>query len=787
MNTHRSLALTLAVASLLSAVTARADVTLETNNLRLVIAAEGVVKSLVAKDTGAEYAWTNEPGPVAVVYRGGEPSADYRAILADASNEIAFADNEAPVYHGGEALPANGVALEGDRLTIHFAKCDVVAVYKVKTTPTYLALELVSLDGGPIDRIDLLHLRVKRLPYLGMWINAAYDDRFGVCLCAGNVKTNAGMNRHEGYVDMQAMAEHEVTLVGTTAVLFGFDWHADKDFLDPQSDFLDKMEIVERDFGMPSGAKRRRLPIQRESYISGTPTPKNIDQHIDLAKRLGYSIVEVQWEAFSTGPGHFKFKSPFDRGVADLKAMTDKIRAAGLHASLHLHFNKTTIHDSYVTPVPDDRLHARRRFTLAEPIDAKAETILVREKPEGCDLKDGQRLLKIGKELVQYKSYTSQPPFAFQGCQRGHLNTTAAAHAPGDTAGLLDVDDWWLFIRYDQTTDIQEETARRIAEIYEATGPYDFMYFDGSEDVHWPYWYHVSNSAYQVYRLWKREPLACEAACNTHFGWHMSTRGNAYDGVEIKDFKDFVHKIACRSAPAAMCDFTRINFGWLYPVREIAPDILEYVASRGAAWDCATSLLVYPEDLQAVPGSRWEDGIAVLRRWEEARRGGRITEAERRMLRTLDPSLYRFISCRIQERAWAGVPTEPGLSDAQRKQLMTLDQEHHLLVNETGGCEVVPIDEIGDVAGGKVRAYRFRRAPSPKDTWVLLWAVKGSLDLRLNIPSERLAAMQSPGKPLPTRTDGKDTIIRVGNRMYLRLPSMKDDDVDSLMRRVRAE
>ena len=45
---------------------------LHTDNLRLEIRSDGVVKSLAAKPSGAQYAWTAEPGPVATVYRGGK-------------------------------------------------------------------------------------------------------------------------------------------------------------------------------------------------------------------------------------------------------------------------------------------------------------------------------------------------------------------------------------------------------------------------------------------------------------------------------------------------------------------------------------------------------------------------------------------------------------------------------------------------------------------------------------------------------------------------------------------
>ncbi len=45
------------------------------------------------------------------------------------------------------------------------------------------------------------------------------------------------------------------------------------------------MEIVERDFGMPAGAKNRRSPMQDYSYLWCYPTPGDVDQYIALAQR----------------------------------------------------------------------------------------------------------------------------------------------------------------------------------------------------------------------------------------------------------------------------------------------------------------------------------------------------------------------------------------------------------------------------------------------------------------------------------------------------------------------
>ena len=130
-------------------------------------------------------------------------------------------------------------------------------------------------------------------------------------------------------------------------------------------------------------------------------------------------------------------------------------------------------------------------FTLAAPLDEQSTTIQVFENPRGSTMENERRFLQLEDELVTYESYTTDPPYRFLGCRRGALDTHASAHRKGLKLGLLDVDDWPLFIRFDQRTDIQAEVAKRIAPLYNEPG-FRFAYFDGAEDVHYPYWFTTS-------------------------------------------------------------------------------------------------------------------------------------------------------------------------------------------------------------------------------------------------------------------------------------------------------
>lgn len=725
----------------LASANALAQVVLESRNLRLEIGADGTLKGLAARASAAEYAWLERPAPVARVYRGGQ--------TAVASQE-AFGEDQAPVYRGGQSFPATSAALAGDRLTLRFAGAGVTAVYHVTRRPDYLAFRLVELQGDPIDRIDLVRLAVKRLPHLAPWIDAAYDDRFGVCLCAGNIRTNAGLEQHGQHVELTAVAEKAVALEGTTAVLFGFEG--------TRESFLDAMEVVERDFQMPPGARNRRSPVQDYSYLWCHPTPENIGEYVKLAQRAGLRAVLFSYTSFSKGAGHFVWNDRYPGGMADLKKVADAIRAAGLKAGLHIHYSKAARTDPYVTPVPNERFHKLRTFTLSADVDAQSPVLPVQEDPAGATRDEGRRVLKIGKELVSYTDYTRGPPYRFTGCERGHLKTAAAAHQAGDRADLLDVDDWVLFIRFDQATDIQDETARRIAAIVRETGPYDILYFDGAEDVHDPFWRHVAGAQDRVYRLLDPAPAVCEAAMSSHFSWHIVSRGNAYD-VPGDRIKSFTHRVPCRTAPVRAAECTRVNFGWVFDFyKDMGPDDLEYLLSRGAAWDCPFSIRV-PDLTKVAANPRAEDCLDVIKTWEDARIGRKLTPGQKQMLRTVDPKDHEFI------KTWHAVLLDSRVKTWKDQPFA--DQEHHLFVNEKGEYELVPIKPLAPMAGGKVKAYAFQREGRPGDTYVLLWATGPDVELRLALAPEQVTLMRRFGKPLSLKAESGRTVVPVGSRRYL--------------------
>ena len=160
-----------------------------------------------------------------------------------------------------------------------------------------------------------------------------------------------------------------------------------------------------------------------------------------------------------------------------------------------------------------------------------------------------------------------------------------ADHERGRKGGILDISEFGARSVYiDQRTDLQDEIAEKIAEIYNLG--FTFAYFDGSEGTNAPYDFHIPNAQYRVYSRFTTPPLFCEGAAKSHFSWHMLSGGNAFDVFSAEVFKARIREFPLEEAPRMRCDFTRLDFGWWNGGDlNLQADMIEYATSKAAAWD----------------------------------------------------------------------------------------------------------------------------------------------------------------------------------------------------------
>jgi len=630
-------------------------------------------------------------------------------------------NNEIKLMHPNKrtVFQANRVKQEENKLIVGFELLPWEAVVEYKIAPKYISFQLsdyrikqedfsrgpsstsLDMDLPPVYEFRLLQLPVKSRKNFGEWLNVVWDETVAVNVLATSPFTRIDGEKRKNHVILTADVMRDIRLKNCGAALIVSD----------AEELLDAIASVEEDYNLPRGVESRRSgKLNTSVYWTANANPENIEEHIAYAKQAGFRMMlfylssiykdEGLWEY----NGDFAFWETYPNGLEDVREMLRKVKEAGITPGIHFLHTHIGSKSHYVTPVADHRLHLNRYFTLARSLGIEDDTIYVEQNPEGAAMHPKRRVLEFGGELISYEGYSTEWPYCFTGCVRGHWDTLVKEHEIGTIGGILDISEFGGTSTYlDQESSLQDEIAEKLAETYNAG--FEFAYFDGSEGTNAPFEIYVPYAQYRVYRKFEKTPIFCEGAAKAHFSWHMLSGGNAFDVFPSAIFKDGIAKYPAAEAPSMAKDFTRVDFGWWCYYQDTQPDIFEYGTSRAAAWDCPVTMQENQEVFQSNP--RTGDNFEVLRRWED-----------------------------VRQKGW--------LTAEQKLQLQDLGQEHILLINENQKYELVPYDRIETAASGStdVTAYAFERNGK---VYVVCWHTTGSGKLWLPIAADQICYEEEIG------------------------------------------
>ena len=697
------------------------DIILENKQFRLTVSSGCIAKSLIHEASGQECLEASEE---VALFSVTQPRPF--------NNEVKLAyPNKRTVFQ------ANRLRREGDRLIVGFEITPYEAVIRVKITEDYMTFRLedfivhptdyghLRITPPPVESFRLLQLPVKHRENFGQWLNVCWDDAVAVNVLATSPYETIDSEKRKNSRILTADATRGIRLRGTEAALIVTDSNA----------LLDAIDVLEQDYGLPRGVQSRRSgKLRISSYATRGLTPENVDEHIRRCKQCGFGMMTIYYTELCKAEryyycGDYDLKPEYPEGLESIRNMLQKIKAAGIIPGFHFLHTHIGLKSRYVTPVADHRLHKTRYFTLARPLTAEDTTVYVQEDPEGSILAEGCRVLQFGGELISYDGFSPERPYCFTGCTRGHLNTCVTEHPLGQVGGILDVSEYGASSCYlDQNSDLQEEIAAKLAKIYDLG--FEYIYFDGSEGTNEPYAYHVSSAQYRTWKQMGKAPLYAEGAAKTHFSWHMLSGGNAFDTFRPPVFKEMIRKHPASEAVRMRQDFTRLNFGWwsLF-VNETQPDHWEYGSAMAAAWDCPATVNGNLEQFRA--NARTEDLLEVLRRWEDVRVNGLLTQEQKEMLR--------------QSRG----------------------QEYILLINEEKEYELVPYEQL-ETPDGRLRAFLFERQGQRHAVY---WHTCGNGTVKLNAEVELREELYQPAR--------KASTLPVDRRRYIRT-DLPTEEVKSL-------
>lgn len=529
---------------------------------------------------------------------------------------------------GGQRQPATALSVAGDRWTVRFGD-QAAAELEVRGAGEQIDVKLVKVTGQP-DEVTFARLVLQPGATAAPNGLLNYPDQT-VGVIAGSVQTYARSALGKTSCTVSATAHAEADLTGCACALLAA----------PTDRAAAAIAAAEERHGIPLGIKAKQGEANRRSYlmIHGV-SQANADQVVEWASRahLGQVLLlHGTWGSYAHGyavPERY-----FPDGLAGLKAVVDKFHAAGVLVGAHCFATKIPKNADRVHPVPDKRLYQDLETALAADVAADGTDLQVAGDLTDWPRPTGTRDLLIDDEIIIYESCSDRPPWTFRNCRRGAYGTVPAAHRQGARVAHLATDESRGIFIIDQNTTLLDEHAGQLAATYNGAG-FDWIYFDGAEDVPPPRWMNYSRGKLAVLNKLHRPPVTVESAAHGPFCWHLDTRTGQRDYYWISPSpKDEVDDAALNSVARARRSYMVPDLGW-FPIsgasggrggRGFTPlDDIEYVFGKAAATDSIVSVLCTVDGLLAHP--HLDAALDIIGRYERMRLERRVDERTRELL-----------------------------------------------------------------------------------------------------------------------------------------------------------
>jgi hypothetical protein len=247
-------------------------------------------------------------------------------------------------------------------------------------------------------------------------------------------------------------------------------------------------------------------------------------------------------------------------------------------------------------------------------IDAAQKTIEVRSPEYFDEQKENYlRTVKIGKELIRYKSVTATQPYTLLDCQRGAFGTTASAHRAGDVAGKLFDHSYQVFF---PNFDMQREVALNLAGFLNDTGV-DHIDFDGHEGGL------ASGQGDYALAVFAKDVLDQVAhglingtSTSKTFYWHI---GSYYNWGEPWNggFKESMQQYRIDNQALFDRNYMPHMLGWYLLTENTTLAEMEWMLARAAGYGAGFAMVARPRALRTNPLT--PALLDAIREWEAAR------------------------------------------------------------------------------------------------------------------------------------------------------------------------
>jgi hypothetical protein len=532
---------------------------------------------------------------------------------------------------GGAEQGASAAERRGDLVRLSFASTGTKADLRLTAHRRHFTIEVVGVEGPAIESLAFIDVPLK--------LRGTPEEPFAICLLALNLRTN--VEEIPGPATrLRAVCVPRFGMAGARVALVACPSAAMREVL--KEAVSEAPDLPRSPLGGPWALDAE---ANRDSYLFnfGGLTEKTVDEWIAAARAIGFTQIDFH------GGSSFRFgdcrpdPATYPMGFESLKAVIDRLHAAGIKAGLHTYAFFIDKGCSWVAPVPDPGLGKDAALTLAEPLAPGSTEVVVREPTKDLSATTGffvrnSATIQVGDELIVYGGVRKEAPFAFTGCRRGAHGTTPRAHERG--ARVDHLKECFGLFAPDGDSKLLEEVAARTAEAFNRCG-FDMIYLDAldGEDVLGGAengWHYGSKF---VFEIWKRleRPAMMEMSTFHHHLWYVRSRMGAWDHP-TRSHKRFID-IHCEANLDLARRFLPGQLGWWavktwsgHQGEPTFPDDIEYLCGKALGHGTGLSLMgIDPGTLRSVPAYGRLAGI--FRDYQALRTPGAISEGVKARLR----------------------------------------------------------------------------------------------------------------------------------------------------------
>jgi len=441
-------------------------------------------------------------------------------------------------------------------------------------------------------------------------------------------RTNDRIIENWGHERFVAPAYNDGGVVGSKIALFGC-------LTDNTLSTIGEIEIEE---GLPhpevDGEWVKTSPVINSSYLIMDFTEATIDECLEYVKKSGFNYL-YHGHPFSSW-GHFLLiEEQFPNSWDGMKTCVTKAENEGIRIGTHFLTNFIHTTDSYVSPVPDDRLALVGSSYIIKTINATQTDIEIESPDFFNQFKNNHlRSVVINDEIIRYDAISESKPWVLTNCVRGAFGTKASSHQEGSRIGKLFDHGYKVFLG---NVELNKEIAESIANFMNKTGVrmIDFDGLEGTgstgmgnyaEALFAQQWYNGLDENIKNHFL-------LGASRTGHYFWHLYSRMN-WGEPWYAGFRESQTQYRLDNQKYYKRNLMPGMLGWFKMTPSTTVEDIEWLMARSAGYDAGFSFVTGLKTLEE--NGNTEDIFKILNTWETARLKDLFTETQKEKLKNID-------------------------------------------------------------------------------------------------------------------------------------------------------